>query len=184
MPGGSIDRLERPARSACGSESELAGALAHEIAHVVMSHQLAAIQSSMQRGNLASRIGTDLASDQDRRARRRRRRRRWPSRTSLDAARRVIKDGFFLRPLDRAWSTKPTSMAIVLATRSGYDPYGLVGVLQMLAHVQGRRRRGFGLQHASRRRRTASRSSSSSCRRVEQLCAAAAAARGPVQAER
>ena len=55
----------------------------------------------------------------------------------LDAAGNLIKDGFFLRPLDRGMETEADQMAIVLATRSGYDPYGLVGALSMLAQYKG-----------------------------------------------
>jgi len=55
----------------------------------------------------------------------------------LDAAGNLIKDGFFLRPLDRGLETEADQLAVVLATRSGYDPYGLVGALQMLAQYKG-----------------------------------------------
>jgi len=55
----------------------------------------------------------------------------------LDAAGNVIKDGFFLRPLDRGLETDADQLAVVLATRAGYDPYGLAGALQMLAQYKG-----------------------------------------------
>jgi predicted Zn-dependent protease len=55
----------------------------------------------------------------------------------IDAAANVIKDGVFLRPLDRGMETDADQMAIVLAIRSGYDAYGLVGALQMLATYKG-----------------------------------------------
>jgi predicted Zn-dependent protease len=49
----------------------------------------------------------------------------------------LIKDGIFLRPLDRGLEYDADQLAVVIATRSGYDPYGLVGALQMLAQYKG-----------------------------------------------
>jgi predicted Zn-dependent protease len=137
MPGGSII-VSSGLVKRLASESELAGALAHEIAHVVRKHQMTAIQSGAKADFLKS-VGTDVVSD----------------RVKigggvvgstvgsiakpyiLDAAGNLIKDGFFLRPLDRSLETEADQMAIVLAIRSGYDPYGLPGVLQMLAQYKG-----------------------------------------------
>ena len=133
MPGGSVivssGLLKRLA-----SESELAGVLAHEIAHVVKKHQIQAIQSS-QKADFFKSIGTEVASD------------RIGSRGgmagqmvkpfALDMAGNLIKDGFFLRPLDRSMEYEADQMAIVIATRSGYNPFGLVAALQMLAQYKG-----------------------------------------------
>jgi predicted Zn-dependent protease len=133
MPGGSVivssGLLKRLA-----SESELAGVLAHEIAHVVKKHQVTAIQSSTK-ADLLKSIGTEVASD------------RIGARGgvagqvlkpfALDMAGNLIKDGFFLRPLDRSLETEADQLAVVLAVRSGYDPYGLAGALQMLAQYKG-----------------------------------------------
>ena len=137
MPGGSII-VSSGLIKRLGSESELAGVLAHEIAHVVKKHQLAAIQAGMK-ADFWKSVGTSVVSD----------------RVKigggvvgstvgqiakpyiLDAAGNLIKDGFFLRPLDRGLETEADQLAIVLAIRSGYDPYGLVGALQMLAQYKG-----------------------------------------------
>jgi predicted Zn-dependent protease len=137
LPGGSIivssGLLKRLA-----SESELAGVLAHEIAHVVKKHQLKAIQSGMQ-ADFWKNVGTSVAADRVKIG--------GGAVGStvgnmakpyiLDAAGNLIKDGFFLRPLDRGLETEADQLAIVLATRAGYDPYGLVGALQMLAQYKG-----------------------------------------------
>jgi predicted Zn-dependent protease len=133
MPGGSVivssGLLKRLA-----SESELAGVLAHEIAHVVKKHQITAIQSSMK-ADFWKAVGTEVASD------------RIGSRGgvagqiakpfALDMAGNLFKDGFFLRPLDRSMEYEADQMAVVIATRSGYDPFGLAGALQMLAQYKG-----------------------------------------------
>ncbi len=133
MPGGSVI-ISSGLLKRLASESELAGVLAHEIAHVVKRHQISAIQSSAK-GDLLKSIGTEIASD------------RIGSRGgvagqvlkpyALDVAGNLIKDGFFLRPLDRGMETEADQMGVVIATRSGYDPFGLVAALQMLAQYKG-----------------------------------------------
>ena len=137
MPGGSII-VSSGLVKRLGSESELAGVLAHEIAHVVMKHQLTAIQSNMK-AEFVKGIGTSIAADRVKIG--------GGAVGStvgniakpyiLDAAGNLIKDGFFLRPLDRSLERDADELAIVLAIRSGYEPYGLVGALQMLAQYKG-----------------------------------------------
>jgi len=137
LPGGSVI-VSSGLLKRLGSESELAGVLAHEIAHVVKRHQLKAIQSGMQ-ADFWKNVGTSVAADRVKIG--------GGAVGStvgnmakpyiLDAAGNLIKDGFFLRPLDRGLETEADQLAIVLATRAGYDPYGLVGALQMLAQYKG-----------------------------------------------
>jgi predicted Zn-dependent protease len=133
LPGGSI-LVSSGLLKRLGSESELAGVLSHEIAHVVKRHQITAIQSAA-RGNLAKSIGADIVSD----------RVRMPGGAAgqvlkpfaINLVGDLIKDGFFLRPLDRGLEYEADQLAVVIATRAGYDPYGLVGALQMLAQYKG-----------------------------------------------
>src|SRR5260221_9619358 len=61
LPGGSI-LVSSGLLKRLSSEAELAGVLAHEVAHVVKKHQITAIQSAAK-GNLAKSIGTEIASD-------------------------------------------------------------------------------------------------------------------------
>ena len=132
MPGGSVivssGLLKRLA-----SESELAGVLGHEIAHVVKRHQVTAMQSSMKADFFKS-IGTEVASD---RIRGGGVAGQMVKPFALDMAGNLIKDGFFLRPLDRSMEYEADQMAIVIATRAGYNPFGLVAALQMLAQYKG-----------------------------------------------
>jgi predicted Zn-dependent protease len=137
MPGGSII-VSSGLLKRLGNEAELAGVLAHEIAHVVKKHQLKAIQSGMQ-ADFWKGIGTSVAADQVKIGG------GTVGRTVgnaakpylLDAAGNLIKDGFFLRPLDRGLESEADHLGVVLAARSGYDPYGLAGALQMLAQYKG-----------------------------------------------
>ncbi|MGZ5660701.1 MAG: M48 family metalloprotease, partial [Usitatibacter sp.] len=61
MPGGSII-VSSGLVKRLASESELAGVLAHEIAHVVKKHQLAAIQAGMK-ADFWKSVGTSVVSD-------------------------------------------------------------------------------------------------------------------------
>ena len=132
LPGGQI-LVSSGLLKRLSSESELAGVLAHEVAHVVKRHQIKAIQSSA-RGDLLKSIGTDIASD------------RIGGRGgvagqmikpyALNLVGDLIKDGFFLRPLDRSLEYEADQLGVIIATRSGYDSYGLVAALQMLAQLK------------------------------------------------
>ena len=131
MPGGTI-MVSHGLVKRLTSESELAGVLAHEIAHVLKKHQLSAIQSDAGWGAAATgakayaadrigRSGGDVLGLKSRLA---------------NAGVDMVKDGFFLRPLDRSMEYEADRIGVVIATRGGYDPYGLVAVLSMLAQVK------------------------------------------------
>lgn len=117
------------------SEAELAGALAHEVAHVVKRHHIQAIQSQAST-DFWTGIAQDVAADRVGRsgggalA-------QAAKQKLVDMGADLVKSGFILRPLDRSLEYEADRMAIVIAARSGYDPYGLVAVLQMLAQAHG-----------------------------------------------
>jgi predicted Zn-dependent protease len=131
MPGGTVI-VSHGLVKRLASESELAGVLAHEIAHVLKKHQLAAIQSDAGWSAVATgaktvaadrigRSGGDVLG----------------LKTQLaNAGVDLVKDGLFLRPLDRSMEYEADRIGVVIATRGGYDPYGLVAVLSMLAQVK------------------------------------------------
>ena len=134
MPGGTVVVTYGLLRR-LHNEAELAGVLAHEIAHVVKKHQLAAIQSSLNTsvfadigrtaaGEAIGRRGGSALTQQGR---------QMLANVGMD----VIKNGIFLKPLDRSMEYEADRMAVVIAARSGYDPYGFISVLQMLGQNQG-----------------------------------------------
>jgi beta-barrel assembly-enhancing protease len=131
MPGGSVF-VSSGLLKRLNSESELAGVLAHEIAHVLKRHQLNAIQSNAG-GNLLSSLGKEAASQ----AIGRRGGDAYGLKTQLATAGvEAVKNGVFLRPLDRSMEYEADRLGVVIAARAGYDPYGLVAVLQMLQSVK------------------------------------------------
>jgi predicted Zn-dependent protease len=98
------------------SEAELAGVLAHEIAHVLQKHHLKAIQKS---GQVGVATGVLSLAIQDRNAL---------------AREKLIAFGteMYSRGLDRGDELEADRLGVVIAARAGYDPYGLPVVLQML----------------------------------------------------
>ncbi len=135
LPGGkvfvSIGLVKR-----LGNESELAGVLAHEIAHVMQKHQVQAIQSS-RTGALGQEILQEQASE--RIARTSAGQNVLTGALSNAAAGEGIaflKNGFFLRPLDKALEYEADRIGATLAARAGYDPYGLVSAIQILSGLK------------------------------------------------
>jgi beta-barrel assembly-enhancing protease len=131
MPGGTV-LITHGLVQRLASEAELAGALSHEIAHVVLKHQLKAIQSDKNSqafaelgkgiaGEAIARRGSDPVGLKT-----------WGANAGVE----LLKNGVFLRPLDRSMEYEADKLGVVIAARSGYDPYGLVGVLEMLAQVK------------------------------------------------
>jgi predicted Zn-dependent protease len=131
MPGGTVIVSHGLVRR-LSSEAELAGVLAHEIAHVLKRHQISAIQSNAGWSAAASGA-TAVASDRIGRS--------GGDVLGLktqfaEAGINLVKDGLFLRPLDRGLEYEADRVGVVIAARAGYDPYGLVAVLTMLAQVK------------------------------------------------
>ncbi|OFZ66042.1 MAG: peptidase M48 [Betaproteobacteria bacterium RBG_16_56_24] len=115
-PGGTIF-ITHGLLKELNNESELAGVLAHEMVHVLRKHHLAALQKGA-RMDIASGLAGEALKDKGNPA-------------VMDKA---IKAGteVYARGLDKNDEFEADRMGIVIATRAGYDPYGLPAVLQML----------------------------------------------------
>jgi predicted Zn-dependent protease len=118
-PGGHV-LITRGMFDRMRSESELAGVLAHEIAHVVQKHHLKALQRSLGQSALGE-IGGQVYQP--------------GGGIAGTVAARVVSSGkeMLARGLDKDDEYEADRMAVVIAARSGYSPYGLVGVLQTLS---------------------------------------------------
>ena len=132
MPGGAV-LVSHGLVKRLQNESELAAVLAHEIAHVVKKHQLNAIQSSMN-SDVWAGLGKDAAGQA---IGRRGGDAFGLKNAAAGAGLEAVKNGVFLRPLDRGMEYEADRLAVVIAARSGYDPYGMAAVLSMLAQVKG-----------------------------------------------
>jgi len=131
MPGGTV-MISHGLVKRLGNESELAGVLAHEIAHVLKKHQLSAIQSDAGWSAAATGAKTYAADRIGRRGGDVLGLKSQLANAGVD----MVKDGLFLRPLDRSMEYEADRIGVVVATRGGYDPYGFVAVLSMLAQVK------------------------------------------------
>jgi len=101
------------------NEAELAGVLAHEIAHVLKRHHLVAIQKNAKTGlatDLMS-MAVDNSSSQYG---------EWKKK-ALSASTEL-----YARGLDKGDEFEADRLGVVIAARAGYDPYGLPSVLQAL----------------------------------------------------
>jgi predicted Zn-dependent protease len=118
-PGGNIF-ITRGLLNRIRTESELAGVLAHEMAHVVQKHHLNDIRKHAQKG-----LVLDLAQL------------RGGGGLAGEAARAVARVGLegFIRGLSREDELEADSIGVVIAARAGYEPYGLPSVLQTLATI-------------------------------------------------
>jgi predicted Zn-dependent protease len=100
------------------NEAQLAGVLAHEIAHVVRSHHLKLLQKTqlldLGAGLLSKKIGQNH-----------------------EIIEKVIGRGAEVcaRSLDQSAEFEADRMGVVLTARAGYEPYGLPEVLQIIGQT-------------------------------------------------
>jgi beta-barrel assembly-enhancing protease len=100
------------------NESQLAGVLGHEIAHVVKKHQLKVLQKQQLLNAGASWI-TDQFGKKDK------------------TAKKLISNGAEIsaRSLDKDAEFEADRMGVVLAARAGYDAFGLPEVLETIGQT-------------------------------------------------
>lgn len=112
-PGGYV-LLTRGLYEILDNEAQLAGVLAHEIAHIVRRHHVTVLQQSA-----ALSAGAQLAQRDNRSA----------------LVNNMIGTGaeVFARGLDKGAEHEADAIGVVLAARAGYNPFGLIDVLHKLA---------------------------------------------------
>ncbi len=102
------------------NEAQLAGVLAHEVAHVIRKHHLKALQKSMRQELLTSLTLEAVEDDKDRK----------DLRKLINAGVKIYATG-----LDREDEFEADLRGVVLAARSGYDPYALLDVLTTIDSI-------------------------------------------------
>lgn len=115
-PGGHIF-VTRGLVARMNNEAELAGVLAHEIAHVLKKHHLKAIQKTAQLELANTAISTFSRQD-----------------SSSIKREKLLSAGseLFARGLDKDDEFEADRLGVIIAARGGYDAYGLPAVLQTL----------------------------------------------------
>ena len=125
-PGGYIF-ITRGLLLSLRNEAELAGVLAHEIAHVLRKHHLEAMKSEALKSSVGE-VGTYLVEKNPQLT-------KGGKLTPALNAMANIGTGMILRGLDKKDEFEADRMGVVIAARAGYDPYGLPAVLQSLQTV-------------------------------------------------
>ena len=102
------------------NEAQLAGVLAHEIAHVVQKHHLEALQKVMKREFLTDLAVLSVSDKKDRKA--------------FD---KLVNAGvqLYATGLDREYEYEADIRGVVLAARAGYDPFALLDVLTTIDSI-------------------------------------------------
>jgi predicted Zn-dependent protease len=118
-PGGYIF-VTKGLIDALKDESELAGVLAHEISHVLFKHHLQAMNKSARTGLLAKLAASQLAQGAN---------------AALSAQLIGLGRDLYSKGLDQGDELEADRNGVALATRAGFDPYGLVAVLSQLRTV-------------------------------------------------
>ncbi len=124
MPGG-IVLITRGMFESMRTEAELAGVLAHEITHVVEKHQVNQIKKAAGNEWKASLIQA-VAEEKDNK--------------DSEKAANALTAGMeiYTRGLDKEDEFAADRGGVVLAAKAGYNPYGLVGVLQTLGDISAK----------------------------------------------
>lgn len=107
------------------NESELAGVIGHEIAHVMQRHHVKAIQALAKQDLL--KMGLTEVAD-----------RSGKSGLAKEGIKVAVSSGMDImaKGLDKSDEFEADRIGAVLSARAGYDPYGLVAVVQMLAALK------------------------------------------------
>jgi len=132
-PGGYI-AITTGMLNSLNNEAELAGVLAHEIAHVVLYHHMNALQTKSKTGLLLdlALLGTQVgnASTANEKGEL-----KGPEVTGMfDKA----VDDLYYRGLDRKDEYEADRLGVMLSAKAGYDPYAFVSVLQAIGSREGR----------------------------------------------
>jgi predicted Zn-dependent protease len=125
-PGGYIF-ITRGLLQGLHNEAELAGVLAHEIAHVLRKHHLQALKSGANKALWADIGSTVMAKN----SQLTQNGQLTPALSKLAA----VGTEMYTRGLDKDDEFEADRMGVVIAARAGYDPYGLPAVLQSLQTV-------------------------------------------------
>ncbi len=122
LPGGPV-WVHRGAMAAARTESQFAGVLAHEIAHIAERHAADKLTKALITEGLLGFLGAVLGNDGGARA--------------AQIGARLLANGVFLK-FSRDDERDADRVGMRIMRRAGYDPRGMIEFLQMLRDTQGR----------------------------------------------
>jgi predicted Zn-dependent protease len=122
LPGGPV-WVHRGALGAAGNEAQLAGVLAHEIAHIAERHAAGQITKALVAEGLLALLGAALGSDGGSRV--------------AQAAGRIFAGGYMLK-FSRDDEREADRVGADIMRRAGWDPTGMIEFLDIIRSQQGR----------------------------------------------
>jgi len=123
LPGGPI-WINRGILHASANESQLAGVLAHEIAHVAQRHAADQITKQLIANGFLGLLGAVLGNDPG------------AARTAQAGA-RILAGGYMLK-FSRDDEREADRVGLQILQRAGWNPGGMVDFMEKLRHEQGR----------------------------------------------
>ena len=115
-PGGYVF-ITKGLMNRLSDEAELAGILAHEISHVTAKHHLTAMSKAARAGLLTQAISSQLKNNLA---------------GQVSSQLLALSRDVYTKGLDQSDEFDADRSGVTLAARAGFDPYGLVAVLQEL----------------------------------------------------
>lgn len=122
LPGGPV-WIHRGAISAAANEAQLAGVLAHEIAHISQRHAAGQITKSLVANGLIGLLGAVLGNDRGAR--------------NAQIGAQILAGGYMLK-FSRDDEREADSVGAVIMRRAGWDAREMIAFMEMLRREQGR----------------------------------------------
>lgn len=122
LPGGPV-WIHRGAIQASGSEAQLAGVLAHEIAHIASRHAASRIGTRLVANGLLGLLGAMLGNHGGARA--------------AQAGAQLMADGYMLR-FSRDDEREADTVGVAIMRKAGWDPRGMAAFMDTLRRLDAR----------------------------------------------
>jgi predicted Zn-dependent protease len=122
LPGGPV-WVHRGAIQAAATESQLAGVLAHEIAHISQRHAADKITKSLVANGLLGLLGAILGNDAG-------------GARAAQAGARILAGGYMLK-FSRDDEREADSVGVEMMRRAGWDPLGMIEFMETIRRAQG-----------------------------------------------
>lgn len=123
LPGGPV-WIHRGAIEASATEAQLAGVLAHEIAHIARRHAASRISHRLVANGLLGLLGAVLGHGGGARA--------------AQVGARVMAEGYMLR-FSRDDEREADAVGVAILRRAGWDPHGMVEFMETLRRLETQR---------------------------------------------
>jgi predicted Zn-dependent protease len=122
LPGGPV-WIHRGAIQASATESQLAGVLAHEIAHIARRHAASQVSKRLVTNGLLGLLGAMLGNNGGARA--------------AQAGAQLMAEGYMLR-FSRDDEREADAVGVEIMRRAGWDPQGMIAFLETLRRLDAR----------------------------------------------